>query len=668
MFLRIAKTSHKLFRTMEETIDDTFMDCQDATEPHLDNLDPDHTSEDEEYMGGFSDPGEGPSEQNDVRMHSSGKKCKKENPLISDTEKCRVCGEPAARHVHYGSVTCFSCRAFFRRSIQNKAWNNYSCRRQGQCEIMLKSRKNCQKCRYEECLSAGMKPTWVLSEEERSRRFRKTREKKARQNSTRKSNEGSEPETNNGQGNEDDQIPGSSKLDTRTHSTLHGSTHAFDNSGRIIEAEALSAPKPGHLPPSANQAVMVSSGMAHNWGRCSKTPPNVMFTPAMEALIKSKQGNDSSSGLVQQMSLGRDPTAGASYSFKQADLMFYDYNPTRKDTNRSPSTCSSSRSPYSSRSYSPHEAFPQRFSPGIPLEPQMTVSEDEIIQIRRLSYEHDKFYRSVAFGEELIKELVMCSVFGLPLSPNQAMTAYRLMIQRVTKVAQGFEPFNRLDRHAQKALLKTNADLMVSLRGGVFFDEKKKGIDQILFSLGVDDVDLAKRMLMTTLKATGSLGRIEYKNYNSIQELGDNDTEHRYNALLSRVGSVISLVPELVNVMAYVLLLCPDYCELEDRRKVEGLQQMMIHMTKRLLESQYPTHIAMNVFPQVLSCVSDLRELTLIKRKRPLAKPITKSPPHIPETPTCESSPEEQATAGSSSSLGDQHTDTCLNESAQGHI
>ena len=42
------------------------------------------------------------------------------NPLISSTEKCKVCREPAAKHIHYGSVTCFSCRAFFRRSIQNQ--------------------------------------------------------------------------------------------------------------------------------------------------------------------------------------------------------------------------------------------------------------------------------------------------------------------------------------------------------------------------------------------------------------------------------------------------------------------------------------------------------------------------------------------------------------------
>ena len=61
------------------------------------------------------------------------------NPLISPTEKCKVCHEPAAKHIHYGAVTCFSCRAFFRRSIQNQTFDTYKCRKQGSCEITLKS-------------------------------------------------------------------------------------------------------------------------------------------------------------------------------------------------------------------------------------------------------------------------------------------------------------------------------------------------------------------------------------------------------------------------------------------------------------------------------------------------------------------------------------------------
>jgi hypothetical protein len=95
------------------------------------------------------------------------------------------------------------------------------------------------------------------------------------------------------------------------------------------------------------------------------------------------------------------------------------------------------------------------------MEPIIPMTDDEIMQIRRLADSHDRQYRSVAFGEELIKEMVMASVFGIPLSPTAAMTGYKLMVQRVTKVSQSFEHFMDLEAEAQTALIKQNADLIV---------------------------------------------------------------------------------------------------------------------------------------------------------------------------------------------------------------
>ena len=43
------------------------------------------------------------------------------------------------------------------------------------------TRKGCQKCRFEKCLKVGMKPGWVLNDDERATRFRKLRMKKAKQ-------------------------------------------------------------------------------------------------------------------------------------------------------------------------------------------------------------------------------------------------------------------------------------------------------------------------------------------------------------------------------------------------------------------------------------------------------------------------------------------------------
>lgn len=257
-------------------------------------------------------------------------------------------------------------------------------------------------------------------------------------------------------------------------------------------------------------------------------------------------------------------------------------------------------------------------------EPPVEITDDEVRQIRRICDNHDRNYRSVAFGEELIKELVMCSVFKFPLSTSAAMTAYRLMIQRVTKVAQGFDTFIDFPHQTQKALLKQNADLLVSLRGAVFFEDKKKGLDQILYSMGVDDIDVGKKMIMTTMKAAGDLGRIDYQNYNSIQKLGDETTENRYNQLLSRVGATVSLTPELVKLLSYVVLLSPDFCELvgEDRKRVERVQDMMVNMLKRFIFSKYSRPVAVNVFARALTCIGDLREMSNIKKQRALAKPI----------------------------------------------
>merc|ERR1712012_259769 len=61
------------------------------------------------------------------------------------------------QHSYYGGQVCPSCRAFFRRSVQSGYNATYFCVKDGNCEVTLKTRKNCQYCRYKLCEAAGMK-------------------------------------------------------------------------------------------------------------------------------------------------------------------------------------------------------------------------------------------------------------------------------------------------------------------------------------------------------------------------------------------------------------------------------------------------------------------------------------------------------------------------------
>lgn len=76
---------------------------------------------------------------------------------ISKWANCTVCGDRATRlrYSHYGAVSCFSCRAFFRRAIEKGTV--YECRKEtGGCGVTVATRKKCAACRFNKCLKVGM--------------------------------------------------------------------------------------------------------------------------------------------------------------------------------------------------------------------------------------------------------------------------------------------------------------------------------------------------------------------------------------------------------------------------------------------------------------------------------------------------------------------------------
>ncbi|KAK3856512.1 hypothetical protein Pcinc_037168 [Petrolisthes cinctipes] len=102
-----------------------------------------------------------------------------DHPVSPTRRICRVCGD-RAKSMHFGGLSCDSCKAFFRRAVHNDAHTNFSCPYDGFCVMNITSRKCCQFCRYKKCLSIGMEPRWVMSEEERKHRLRQRADKRTK--------------------------------------------------------------------------------------------------------------------------------------------------------------------------------------------------------------------------------------------------------------------------------------------------------------------------------------------------------------------------------------------------------------------------------------------------------------------------------------------------------
>ena len=65
--------------------------------------------------------------------------------------QCAVCHVHMEKaRVHYGGVSCYSCRAFFRRTTQRDELAK--CKFDGKCNVDHQERKSCPPCRYDRCL------------------------------------------------------------------------------------------------------------------------------------------------------------------------------------------------------------------------------------------------------------------------------------------------------------------------------------------------------------------------------------------------------------------------------------------------------------------------------------------------------------------------------------
>ena len=85
---------------------------------------------------------------------------------------CLVKAQAGKRHYsHYGSLCCFSCKAFFRRAIRDNLTEKFVCKNRENCDFTQTERTSCKKCRFNKCLEIGLDPSKVLIDEKDRRKF-----------------------------------------------------------------------------------------------------------------------------------------------------------------------------------------------------------------------------------------------------------------------------------------------------------------------------------------------------------------------------------------------------------------------------------------------------------------------------------------------------------------
>ena len=250
--------------------------------------------------------------------------------------------------------------------------------------------------------------------------------------------------------------------------------------------------------------------------------------------------------------------------------------------------------------------------------PPPTLSPEEEKYLEILVTSHDAQYRSVNFGEEMIKEMMMCSMFGIPISSSAAINGYKLCVQRVFKIARSLEEFQLLANEDKESLLKVNADLLVCLRGAIFFDTRKSGKDQVLVSMGDQDIELLNTMFSQAMKEDANMKHIEYKTFNSVQDIRQKDTEDRYKVIQERVGFYLEDNNATV-LVTLIILFSADACFLQNQDQVAKIQENFIVLLQKYLNTRYSRLTACLQLAQCMEAVSLLREMADLKKTRDIS-------------------------------------------------
>ncbi|XP_063989220.1 nuclear hormone receptor HR96 [Diachasmimorpha longicaudata] len=104
-----------------------------------------------------------------------------EHPARGANKICEVCGDRALGY-NFNAISCESCKAFFRRNaLKNK---DFRCPFTENCKVTPVTRRFCQKCRLDKCLTVGMRKEYIMTEQDKELKRKKIEQNRAKKRPT----------------------------------------------------------------------------------------------------------------------------------------------------------------------------------------------------------------------------------------------------------------------------------------------------------------------------------------------------------------------------------------------------------------------------------------------------------------------------------------------------
>ena len=534
-----------------------------------------------------SDSSHTESQQTD---RSDKQKPKRKRPKFIRKVTCQVCGDVANDHMHYGAIACYSCRAFFRRGVKSNA--PYFCSQSQSCVINKQSRKHCQYCRFQKCMSIGMKGSWVMTEEDKIEKKEKAIIRR-RWNQIKKFKK--DPIGENFSGTEETNIvPQNPSKASRNmpplqpfnpesctpYSSYKSSVQQPDikpiertefsreilreNSESLILPSAAATAR--EVVSAAEREYQLSQipkleKFQHpnkegsqfrreaDWG----LPSSLSFTGQSNSMEGSFEAEPSKMVIdnspvevieVKQelfdMDLSNGPNEPVTPDFPMVStdsLKEYHSDSSESGRDFSPGADDYSTTPWKQGRQNYSTMLMQNkgkleFSSNLMNIPVMPFTREETALITRVISTEKETTTSMPISNDTLQAIMQAVKTGTSLSYKATLEGYTVCMKRIIKFATKIDLFREFSAHDQKSLLLSNTDMLVNIRSARMLRPGYNLLDQLSVVYGKNK-PLAESSKNTSVMPIKK--RLEYKQVYSSPWASGEDEEQRFLSMMNTI-------------------------------------------------------------------------------------------------------------------------------------